>query len=688
MVLVAMAVTSAPAAADSKKNSGGKKQDRQDRVGKFDRALHDRAGKLGWSRAIITLKPGVAQSDEVQKLGGRHLRRLGLINGQVVELPNFVLKKLAERSEILRIDLDRPTAGHLSHVANVTGARAAQFVYGYTGAGVGVAVIDSGVTNWHDDLNYSGSSSNVRVVGNQRIAKFVDFVNGGTQPYDDNGHGTHVTGIIAGNGYDSRGTKSGIAPAAHIVSLKVLDAQGRGVISDVIAAIEWAIANRAAYNIRVINLSVGAAVTTSYNTDPLTLAAKRAVDAGIVVVTASGNLGRSATGKSQYGAITAPGNAPWVLTVGASDHKGTLNRKDDVVALYSSKGPTAIDYAAKPDIVAPGTGIISLTSVNSTLYKLKASSLVSGVFNLLGPKPYLSLSGTSMAAPVVSGTVALMLEANPALTPNLVKAILQYTAQLQPGVDYMTQGGGFLNSYGAVELSRYFATAKAGQRYPADKTWSKSIIWGNRRIGHGAISPKGTAWNVSTLWGAAYDSDGDNVVWGTECETASCKNVVWGTAVLSGDNVVWGTASAGDNVVWGTASDDSDNVVWGTFEDGDNVVWGTVAIDGDNVVWGTACAGDDCFNVVWGTFDYEGDNVVWGTFDSGDNVVWGTSGETPSSIWATTDEVDSVVWDQSVEEIMVVDPVSFLLLLEPESTPVEQPLQLLPPVNVPGSGIL
>ena len=674
MVIMAMAVTSVPAAAGA-----------QD--GKLDQELSDRAGKTGWSRAIVTLKPGADAKGEVESLGGRFLRNLRIISGQVIELPNGQLKKLAERSDVLRIDYDRPTAGQLSHVANVTGARAVHFAHGYTGAGVGVAVIDSGFANWHDDLTYSGSNSAVKVVGNQRVAKFVDFVNGATQQYDDNGHGTHVTGIISGNGFDSRGTKSGIAPSAHIVSLKVLDAQGRGVISNVIAALEYAMANRAAYNIRVINLSVGASVTTSYNNDPLTLAAKRAVDAGMVVVTASGNLGRSSSGTAQYGAITAPGNAPWVLTVGASDHRGTLNRKDDVVAPFSSRGPTAIDHAAKPDIVAPGTGIISLSAPNSTLYTTKVLNLVKGSINPL-TTPYLSLSGTSMAAPVVSGTVALMLEANPTLTPNLVKAILQYTAQLQPGIDYMTQGGGFLNAFGAVELSRYFATARIGQRYPADKTWSKGIIWGNRRIGSGAISPFGTAWEVGTLWGAAYDSDGENVVWGTECDS-TCRNVVWGTALDEGDNVVWGTFSDGDNVVWGTASADGDNVVWGTYDDGDNVVWGTFEFAGDNVVWGTACDGDDCFNVVWGTFDYEGDNVVWGTFQEGDNVVWGTSGDTPSNVWATADEVDTVVWDQSNEEVLIVDPMSFLLLLEPETPPVtEEPVPLVAPIINPlGFGI-
>ena len=140
----------------------------------------------------------------------------------------------------------------------------------------------------------------------------------------------------------------------------MLDEQGRASISDVIAALEWAVANRAAYNIRVINLSVGAAVTESFLTDPLTLAAKRAVDAGIVVVSAAGNFGKNADGQPQYGGITAPGNAPWVLTVGAYNDKGTVTRTDDVMADYSSRGPSAIDYQAKPDVVAPGTGIVSL----------------------------------------------------------------------------------------------------------------------------------------------------------------------------------------------------------------------------------------------------------------------------------------------------------------------------------------
>src|SRR5205814_5863366 len=142
------------------------------------------------------------------------------------------------------------------------------------------------------------------------------------------------------------------------------------------------------------------------------------------------------------GGITAPGNAPWVLTVGAYSTQGTPARGDDVMAGYSSRGPTFIDYTAKPDLVAPGTGTVALASPGSTFQSAKAQYLVPGLIPTAFV-PYLSLSGTSMSAPVVSGTVALMLQANPSLTPNAVKAILMYTAQERPGYNALIQGAGF-----------------------------------------------------------------------------------------------------------------------------------------------------------------------------------------------------------------------------------------------------
>jgi serine protease AprX len=624
---------------------------------KLDNLLKSRAGRNGWSRVIVTLKPGADPSGEVKRLGGKLGRRLGLINGLVIELPNGVIKTLADHPAVESLHYDRPTGGEMNRVAVTVGARAVQADYGYTGAGVGVAVIDSGTTNWHDDLTYQGSSSVVRVKNGQRVAAFVDFVNGRMAPYDDNGHGTHVAGIIAGNGLDSLGARAGIAPSAHLVSLKVLDDRGRGVISNVIAALEWVVANKASYNLRVINLSVGAAVTESYRTDPLAVAAKHAVDAGVVIVTAAGNLGKNSNDQIQYGGITAPGNAPWVLTVGAFSHEGTVVRTDDVMAGYSSRGPTAIDFAAKPDVVAPGTGIVSLSDPLSAMYVTKAAYLLAGSL-LPGDRPYLSLTGTSMASPVVAGTVALMLQANPALTPNMVKAILQYTAQSSPQYNALTQGAGFLNSYGAVQLARFFRTAQPGSKLPMPRTWSKQIIWGNHRITGGVIRPNANAFELGTTWGAAVDRDGDNLVWGTLLKNDG-ENLVWGTAdLLSADNLVWGTVldPNGDNLVWGTARS-GDNLVWGTLSGDDNIVWGTDCggANCENLVWGTSISGD---NLVWGTAR-SADNLVWGTAASGDNLVWGTSGDVDNLVWGTSSEDDNLVWGTSGEDApMFDDPIA------------------------------
>ena len=592
----------------------------------------------GTTKVIVILKPGWSADTETKNLGGRLGRSLGLINGKVVELPNGQLKKLADYAGVERIVHDRPTAGELNRVAVTVGARAVQQSYGYRGAGVGVAVLDSGITSWHADLSYLGSSSLVRTSNGQRVAEFVDLVNGRTAPYDDNGHGTHVSGIIGGNGFGTLGSRAGVAPDAHIVSLKVLDAQGRGVISNVIAALDWVIRNRAAYNVRVVNLSVGAAVTESYQTDPLTLAAKRAVDAGIVVVTAAGNLGKNRLGQLQYGAIAAPGNAPWVLTVGASSHEGTVSRADDVMADFSSRGPSAVDFEAKPDIVAPGVGTASLSDPLSLLYATKTSSLLSGSF-WLGYKPYLSLSGTSMSAPVVAGSVALMLQANPSLTPNLVKAILEYTAQVNPGYNALTQGAGFLNTKGAVDLARYFRTAQPGQSYPNPAEWSKKLIWGNHRISNGVIKPNAPAWKLGVVWGAATTPTGESVAWGTRCGN-SCSSETWTTL------------DSEDNIVWGTASESEDNIVWGTFAElsDDNVVWGTAADDEDNIVWGTDCAGANCANVVWGTAAMDEDNIVWGTASDEDNVVWGTASDEDNVVWGTASGEDNVVWGTASSE--------------------------------------
>jgi serine protease AprX len=561
----------------------------------------------------------------IRQLGGVLGRQLSIINAQAADLPNVSVLALSASDAVQRIALDRAVVGALEMTGAVVGATEARQTFGYDGTGITVAVVDSGVTPAHGDLADSG--------GGQRVDRFVDFVNGQSAAYDDYGHGTHVTGIVAGNGFDSGGARSGMAPAAHIVALKVLDGSGAGRISDVIAAFGDVLANKDVQHIRIVNVSLGAAVYESYNTDFLTVAAKRLVDAGIVVVAAAGNRGVN-TGHPQYGSVLAPGNAPWVLTVGASSHMGTVDRSDDTVAPFSSRGPTPVDYSAKPDLVAPGVGTESLSSPNSFLYNSRSQYLLSGTIPTPW-LPYLSLSGTSQATPVVSGTVALMLQANPALTPNAVKAILQYTSQPYPQYDALTEGAGFLNAKGAIELARFFASPSTD--LPSDPSWGRQLVWGNHRLWGGVLTPDANAWfsqiqwgdertsaGADVVWGQIPDGDGPNATWrpwSVHCLDFMCGTADWG----SSENVVWGSACGGNDcqtgplmvglgnllsgptvsqvIVWGTA--DPPTTVWDTASQ--TIVWGTN--DGDTIVWGSTAQ-----------------TIVWGSTDDGDTIVWGSQG--------------------------------------------------------------
>ena len=345
---------------------------------KLDSFLRHRSRQLtGRTRVIVQFK----SDSDVRALGGRAAtgRRLGQ-SLQVAEVDNAELEKIASNPHVEHVFFDRPMFPTLERTGLSTGATLVRQQLGVTGKGIGVAVIDSGITNWHDDLYKNWGTTS-------RIAHFKDFTTtslvwSSNPAVDDYGHGTHVAGIIAGSGYDSSGKHKGIAPGARLVGLKVMDRYGRGYMSDVIAAIDYAISVKATYNIRVINLSVASGVYELYWLDPLTLAARRAVDAGIVVVASAGNLGQNAQGQTQSGGVTSPGNAPWVLTVGASSEQATSARSNDTIGKFSSRGPTWIDFGAKPDLVAPGVGIESLSDPHSTLYATLPAMLVAGTAGL------------------------------------------------------------------------------------------------------------------------------------------------------------------------------------------------------------------------------------------------------------------------------------------------------------------
>lgn len=265
----------------------------------------------------------------------------------------------------------------------------------YTGKGVGVAILDTGACP-HLDFG-------------SRILAFRDYVRGWTMPYDDNGHGTHVAGIIGGNGRASRGRYCGIAPGCSLIPIKVLDEKGNGKKESVIHAMDWIEKNREKYNIRVVNISVGS--TTQGENQDLIEAVEHIWDIGLVVVAAAGNLG------PKRGSITAPGCSRKVITVGASD----MVMENQGI---SGRGPTR-ECISKPDIVAPGNVIISCA------YKAGVSS-------------YAAKSGTSMSTPVVTGGIALLLEKEPGLTNLEIKKRLKDTAK-DLGYAHNLQGWGFFH---------------------------------------------------------------------------------------------------------------------------------------------------------------------------------------------------------------------------------------------------
>ena len=259
-----------------------------------------------------------------------------------------------------------------------------------------------------------------------------DWQNYGVDQY---GHGTHLAGIVAGSGAGSRTDNNagyiGMAPGAAIISEKVLDENGIGYVSDVIEAIDWTIENRLRFNIRVINLSLGHHADQDWADDPLAQAVERAVRAGLVVPAAAGNQGKTADGTPVVGAVISPGFDPLALTVGALNTHGTVDRSDDTVATFSSRGPVgdrndSSHWVMKPDMVAPGNAIVAAGVEGSTLWKNYPALRVMGARG----EPYLMLSGTSQATAVVSGAVALLLQAAPNTHtgPSQVRAPVQRRA--------------------------------------------------------------------------------------------------------------------------------------------------------------------------------------------------------------------------------------------------------------------
>jgi subtilisin family serine protease len=423
---------------------------------------------------VIVFAPGHLGDVGAGLPKGVEVTELRALDAVAVWLNSREIADLGEESWVEYIVADNPVYGiglasmDVTNLAIGLGELEPPADGGPAGRGVTVAVIDSGVSV-HDDLD------------DERLVGWRDFVKRKRAPYDDAGHGTFVAGLIAGDGsaslpLDEGGFATvqfrGVAPGADIVAVKVLDKFGRGRASSLIAGILWAVEQRDALGIDVMNISVAGTPAGPAEVDPVAQAVRSAWEAGITVVCAAGN-----EGEFGLGGILSPGNEPHVITVGATDTKQTPDVADDCVAAYSSYGPTLYDEYAKPDLVAPGNRNVSLRTPGSYIDKTFPENVIPTdeyweptLLADVKPAPesaYLKLSGTSTSAPVVAGAVALMLEDDPGLAPDDVKVRLMASADPVPPViegdaeHQYQQGAGTLDVAEALTLDWLYAEGPA-----------------------------------------------------------------------------------------------------------------------------------------------------------------------------------------------------------------------------------
>ena len=444
-------------------------------------------------------------------------------------------------------------------------------ISGVTGKNIGVALIDSGIASGHKAL-YG------------KVKKRVNYVQDGSTSLDPFGHGTHIAGLIAGSASASvtKTYTGGIAPGAHLVDIRVLGADGTGLTSDVIAGIDWVIANWKTYNIRIINLSLGHAVMESSDTDPLCLAVKRAVDAGIVVIASSGNRGKTDTGQPILGGVTSPGNSPYAVTVGALNTWQTVDRSDDSVTTYSSRGPTRFDLAVKPDVVAPGNKIVSLKSAGSYLPTAYPTTHVAGSSS----NAYMRLSGSSMATGVVAGGAALLLQGNSGYTPRQIKLLLQ------TGSSYLVRDGLVAGGAGSVNI---WSSRRSQVNGLDDLLGALPLIGGLFTQPGGA-----TYWDRGGMSERLYEGTGFNLLGLGSLVDALLRpnNLAWDTLHLVGSNNSIPSTGA-NHIIWGdiTHWTNDQHIIWGdniTNPQGQHIIWGdTQMTEGYHIIWGDTVGVED-----------------------------------------------------------------------------------------------
>jgi len=474
--------------------------------------------------AIVQLDRGTtpeAGKQLVAELAGRTTDELPIINGLVAHMSASAAAKLAGKQGIRAVSLNAAVKKtslvggidtSLLQTSYPDSVQAPKAWSNATGKGVGVAVVDTGIAGTLPDFRTSQSDSTSRVVATASTNPYA------TSDNDSYGHGTHVAGIIAGNGGNRPssdpldGDYVGVAPDANLISVKVADEKGDATVLDAIYGLQFVVDYKSTYNIRVVNLSLESSDPQSYKTDPLDAAAEAAWFNGIVVVAAAGNRGTDADAVNY-----APGNDPYVISVGGVDDQGTKNTLDDSIASWSSRGTTQ-DGFAKPDVLAPGAHIVSDLAPNSAFTTLCPTCIVGG--------QYIRAGGTSMAAPMVSGAVADMLQVRSNLTPDQVKAAIVGGGRKVGGTSTSEVSANDL-VYGGIPSTNpnqgltpnNMIKASTGQIDYSRSTWSRSTwsrstwsrsTWSRStwscacsKTSSGSIDPTRSTWSRST-WSTSW----------------------------------------------------------------------------------------------------------------------------------------------------------------------------------------
>ncbi|MEN0043910.1 MAG: S8 family peptidase [Pseudomonadota bacterium] len=494
--------------------------------------------------------PEMFDDARVAELGGEVVRSYNNLDVRAIRLPAGRLNDLALETRVDRLSLDAPVRS-VSESARITAnvPEGAQANAVWEGAGVGVAIIDSGVAthsvlaNTAVQFDFTGGQYPVPVVTNG-----VVVVPNSVPRADQFGHGTHVAGIVAGAGADSAGEFQGTSMQAPLLAMQVLDDKGAGSMSDVMAALDWLVSYGHHYNIRVVNLSLGKTVSESNATDPLVLAAEALWDSGVVVLAAAGNDGHNGNFT-----INSPGNSRKIITVGSLTDGGTgSDLSDDYVSTFSSRGPTVGDLVLKPDLVAPGNKIVAAIPDNSVLKNLLPQR--NGVCSMATCSgQYLELSGTSMATPMVAAAAARMLAKDPTLSPDTIKARLMRSARKVDG-EPTSYGAGVLDVEAALNETGFVPGQALSPVMIRDEASNGILVedtgglWGDSQWAAGYLYYSGFNWSQAdsaTTDNALSGISSTGFLWSDE---VGANGFLWSDEGVWANGYLWSDEGTGGNV--------------------------------------------------------------------------------------------------------------------------------------------